>query len=202
MRATLALLASTAVVFGLQLIAPGITDELGLTPARALAGAWWQFITYAFVHGGTIHLFLNLFALLMFGPGVERSLGWKGFVLLYVLSGLGSAALHIFLAGASDTLLIGASGAVFGILTAYGFLFPRNWVIIYPGIPLPGILAVAAFAGIELFLGLTGAQPGIANFGHLGGIVTGLVFMLLYRLSRSRIPIGERESQPGDPLWE
>ena len=202
MKFTLFLVVINVIVFGLQLAVEGFTDQFALTPAHALSGAWWQFITYMFLHGGNIHLLLNMFALGIFGIPVEHRLGWKKFLLLYFIAGLGSAFLHIILTGDSLVLLLGASGAVFGVLTAYGFLYPRNWIIMFPGIPMPAMLAVVVFAGLELFLGVTGFEPGIANFGHLGGIVTGILFMVLWRLAEKKTPIEDRKPQTYEFIWE
>jgi membrane associated rhomboid family serine protease len=80
-----------------------------------------------------------------------------------------------------NTMMLGASGAIFAVLTAYGFIFPKNIVWIPPGIPLPAKFAVLVFAFIELFLGLSGLEPGVANFGHLGGIITGAAIMFIWR---------------------
>jgi len=202
MKVTFLLIIANIVVFGLQILSPGVTETLALTPAVALEGGYWQFITYMFLHGGSLHILLNMFVLAIFGPGVEHSLGWKKFVLLYFVAGLGSAFLHILLTGISLVKMLGASGAVFGVLTAYGILFPRNWIIMFPGIPMPAILAVAVFAGLELFFGVTGIQQGIANFGHLGGIVTGVALILFWRFTAKKIPVEEREPQSYEFAWE
>ena len=202
MRVTLILVVANLAVFGFQTAFEGFTDTFALTPALALSGSLWQFLTYMFLHGGAVHILLNMFALGIFGIAVENNLGWRKFILLYFLAGLGSAFLHIILAGDPLVLLLGASGAVFGILTAYGFLFPRNWIIMFPGIPMPAILAVFVFAGLELFLGVTGIQQGIANFGHLGGIVTGVLFMSIWKLAARKTPIEDRETTNYEFIWE
>jgi membrane associated rhomboid family serine protease len=181
MRITIFLLVANIAVFILQGFFPGFTQAFALTPAIAMEGAYWQFISYMFLHGGSLHIFLNMFVLIIFGFGVERALGTQKYLALYFISGLGSAFLHIFLTGESMIPMLGASGALFGVLTAYGFLFPKNWIIMFPGIPMPAIAAVFVFAGIEIFLGFSGLQPGVANFGHLGGIVTGIALMLIWK---------------------
>ena len=189
MIVTLMLIGICFLVFILQLIlGDWFTFLLGLVPLSFIQGAWWQIITYMFVHGGGFHIFINMFVLLIFGPMVERVLGSRSYLLLFCLSGIGSALLHLALTGISDTLMIGASGAVFGILTAYGILFPRSIVFMFPGIPLPAILAVAVFACLEFFFGAFGLEPGIANWGHLGGILTGAIFMVLWKLEQRRRP--------------
>ena len=183
---TFSLLAANIVLFLVQIVFPVVTDVLSLTPAQAFGGSYWQFITYMFMHGGFIHIFFNMFVLFTFGMPVEGTLGAKKFGALYFVSGIGSALLYIaiaLLAMPSDlnVMMLGASGAIFGILTAYGFLFPRNMIWIPPGIPLPARFAVIAFVVLELFLGITGLEPGVANFGHLGGIAAGALLMLWWR---------------------
>ena len=186
MRVTLAIIIACVAVFSLQMVVSGFSEAFALTPVDALNGSWWQFFSYMFLHGDPMHIFLNLFVLVIFGPLVEKHLGEERYLLLFILSGLGSAFVHILLTGESTVMMLGASGAVFGVLTAYGFLFPRNWIIMFPGIPMPAILAVFVFAGIELFFGVFGVEPGIANFGHLGGIVTGVLFMLVLKFMKKR----------------
>ncbi len=180
MRITLALVLINVMVFILQGIFPGFTEFFALTPVLAMYGAYWQFFTYMFLHGSMSHILLNMFVLFIFGVSVERILGWKRYIILYLLSGIGSSLLYIAFTGESVILMLGASGAVFAVLTAYGFLYPKNIIFIPPGIPLPARFAVIFFAGLELFLGLTGLDPGIANFGHLGGIATGAALMFYW----------------------
>ncbi|MEE9406306.1 MAG: rhomboid family intramembrane serine protease, partial [Candidatus Aenigmarchaeota archaeon] len=158
---TLALVLANLAAFIIQVTVSGFTLLFSLTPALAINGAYWQFFTYMFLHGDPMHLFINMFVLIIFGQQVERHLGWKNFLLLYVIAGLGSAFLHIYLTGPSFIIMLGASGAVFGILTAYGFLFPRRWIIMFPGIPMPAIAAVFVFAGLELVLGVFSLEPGV-----------------------------------------
>jgi membrane associated rhomboid family serine protease len=181
MRITIALVLICIATFIVQNIVSGFTELFSLTPAMALQGAYWQFFTYMFLHGGLLHIALNMFVLLMFGVPVEHSLGEKKYLFLYLLAGVGSAALYMFLTPEPTVLMLGASGAIFAVLTAYAFLYPNNLIFIPPGIPLPAKYGVILFAGLELFLGVTGLEPGIANFGHLGGIATGAALMLYWR---------------------
>ena len=144
-----------------------------------------------FLHGDEIHIFLNLFVLFIFGITVEKVLGARKYLTLFFLAGIGSSVIFLVitfaLSSPADLLInmqipmLGASGAVFGIMAVYGFLYPRNWIIMFPGIPMPAIAAVFVFAGLEIFYGLTGSQPGIANWGHLGGILVGIIFILVLK---------------------
>lgn len=210
MRLVLPLIFLNIAAFILQgILGDWFTYSLSLVPAQALSGAFWQFVTYMFMHGGFWHISINMLVLLIFGGVVEGELGWKRFLTLYFVSGIGSALLYLGLTWAFTPLyllprtalvpMLGASGAVFGVLTAYAFLFPRNWIFVFPGIPMPAALLVVVFAIIELFSGAFGLEPGIANFGHLGGIVFGFFFMLYWRQRKrkSRHPSPEFEW-----IWE
>lgn len=191
MRATYWLILINAVVFIIQLLVHRFTELFALDPQMALNGAYWQFFTYMFLHGGITHIAINMFVLLIFGIVVERELGRNPYLALYLASGIGSAFLHLVLTTLqmgfiSDIGLIGASGAVFGILAVYGVFFPKNWLFIFPGIPLPAIVAVIGIAGFELLAGITGIEPGIANFGHLGGLIIGAVFGIYWKYFRKK----------------
>jgi membrane associated rhomboid family serine protease len=210
MRITLTLIGANIVVFIAQLIFdPWFTTVFALTPELALSKLYvWQFVTYMFLHGGIMHIFFNMFVLYMFGSVIEHSLGEIKYVTLYFVSGIGSAILYLVLTnifsggmGLSNVPMLGASGAVFGILAAYGFMFPKNTVIIPPFIPIPAIVAVIGFAVLEFFSGVFGTQPGIANFGHLGGLITGAILLFYWRnhLKLSRSDKARREFEY---FWE
>jgi membrane associated rhomboid family serine protease len=183
MRITISLMVINAIVFVLQQIFyPSLDTVFALTPAVAVNSLQlWQFVTYMFLHGGLMHITFNMFTLFMFGTVIEHSLGEKKYIILYIVSGIGAALFYVLLMGLSDVMMLGASGAVFGILTAYGFMFPKNIIFVFPGIPLPAFFAVIGFAVLELVAGILNLEPGIANFGHLGGIVTGVILMLYWK---------------------
>jgi membrane associated rhomboid family serine protease len=205
MRFTIGLIAVNVVVFAAEIIYGDVfIQTLSLTPVVALSGAWWQFLTYMFLHADPLHITFNMFALFMFGIVMERALGWKKYLSLYILSGIGSAVFYIFLTslfipGESTVLMLGASGAVYGILAAFGFMFPKEVIYAY-FVPLPAISAVFIFAGIELIAGLTGIMPGIANFGHLGGIITSAMIMFLWKHTSK--PRNEKEMRDYKFYWE
>ncbi len=164
-----------------------ITYHFSLVPENAFSGEVWQFFTYIFLHAGPLHLMFNMFVLLIFGGVVEHALGEKRFLILYFASGIGGALLHIFLTGVSDTLLIGASGSIFGVLAAYGFMFPKNKIIVFPiPFPLPSWIAVVGIAVLEFIVGLLGLEAGVANFGHLGGILTGALLVYYWKRQKPR----------------
>ncbi|MEJ5287487.1 rhomboid family intramembrane serine protease [Bacteroidetes/Chlorobi group bacterium Naka2016] len=141
----------------------------------------WQLITYQFIHGGIWHLFFNLFALWMFGVELESIWGSRKFLTFYLLSGIGAGLFQLFIAPlfAEPLPTIGASGAVFGVLTAFGFTFPNRPVFMFPiFIPIPAKFFVILYAGLAFLLGITGSAGNVAHIAHLGGAVTGF---LLFR---------------------
>jgi len=148
----------------------------------------WQLITYGFLHdyNSIWHIVLNMWALFMFGQDVERALGRARFAGLYFTSiltaGLTQLAFTYF-AGLPPFPTVGASGAIFGVLMAFAIYFPKRIIVlIIPPIPLPAPIFVCVFAALELYLGVTGTQEGVAHFAHLGGLV-GALFFLRWRRS-------------------
>lgn len=145
----------------------------------------WQPITYMFMHGGFWHILFNMYTLFVFGGVVERMIGEKKFLLFYILSGLGAAALHIAISrlfiGVSSPM-VGASGAIYGLLIAYAMLFPDSHLtLLFPPVTLSAKWMVIIFAGIELFTGITGTAEGIAHFAHLGGMIVGFILIWYWR---------------------
>jgi len=182
MRIILILMALNFMFYGLQAAIPGFTDTLWLVPEQALSTAPWQFVTYMFLHGSITHILFNMLSLGIFGTVMEYSLGEKRFLTVYVLSGLGAAFVHILFTGISSVPMLGASGAIFGILAAYGVKHPKNMIFVMGMVPVPAALGVVAFAVIQFLLGFYNLDAGIANFGHFGGIITGAAIMLYWRL--------------------
>ena len=151
----------------------------------------WQVVTYSFLHGNTLHLAVNMLGLWMFGSEVERVLGSRRYVVYYFVSVLAAAAAQLAMSVLSPGPpypTVGASGGVFGLLLAYGMFFPRRIVmLIFPPIPMQARYFVFVYAAIELYLGVTGTQAGVAHFAHLGGMAGGW-FMLQYWRRRRMSP--------------
>lgn len=153
----------------------------------------WQLVSYGFLHGGWTHLFFNMFALWMFGGAIERLFGSQSFASYYLVCVVGAAiaqliVVHFFTGGTYPTL--GASGGVFGLLLAFGMMFPhQRLMLLFPPIPMPAWLFVTAYGAIELFLGVTGTQAGVAHFAHLGGMAAGFVMIQYWR---GRLPLKPR----------
>ena len=152
----------------------------------------WQVVSYAFLHGDMFHLFFNMLGLWMFGAELERIWGTKRFIQFYAASML-TAALTQLLVNAllgSRFPTVGASGGLFGLLLAFGMMFPNRIIMpLFPPIPMKAKVFVAVFGGLELFFGVTGTQSGVAHFAHLGGMLGGF---LMIRYWRGQPPFGRR----------
>ena len=150
----------------------------------------WQLVSYAFLHGSVFHLFFNMMGLWMFGSEIERVWGPKRYLLFYVVSLLTAAVAQLLVALLTGAVYptVGASGALFGLLLAFGMLFPnRQIMLLIPPIPMKAKVFVAIYGAIELFLGVTGTQQGVAHFAHLGGMLGGF---LMIQYWRGRPPFG------------
>lgn len=188
-----------------------ITNLLGLHYWQASTFHFWQPLTYMFLHAtnSLAHILFNMFALVMFGAYIERVWGGKRFLIFYIVCGLSAALLQqlvwfidlstiannysgvnvegtIFSVGEYASFLntIGASGAVYGILLAFGMLFPNAPIyFFFIPIAIKAKYAVIIYGVLELVLGLTGSDN-VAHFAHLGGMIGGLILILIWRKKR------------------
>jgi len=151
-----------------------------------------QLVTYMFVHGGIWHLFFNMFAVFMFGRTIETVWGPKRFLIYYMVTGIGAGLVQELVWAIEFSsnpfmlnyvLTVGASGAVFGILLAFGMLFPNAELIMIPiPIPIKAKYFVIGYGVIELFLGVANfSGDNVAHFAHLGGLLFGIVLILYWR---------------------
>lgn len=153
-----------------------ISGQLALWPLFSGYFAPWQLFTYAFLHGGFNHLFFNMFALWMFGLPVEKVWGSRRFAEYYLVCILGAGLIQLLVQYISGSVYptIGASGAVFGLLLAYGVMWPnaKLFLIFFP-VPIKAKWFVLIYGGVELIFGVTGAMPQVAHYAHLGGLFFG-----------------------------
>ncbi len=171
----LQLIAFTAGVFIADVFSGGLLSHyFALTPALVFQQPW-TLITPIFLHGSILHLFFNMFGLLMFGNFLISKIGTKRFLMLYFGAGILGNIGYVITAGLDSTVpVIGASGSVFGILGALAILQP-NLMIFVGFIPMPIWVASIFWIFMEFSYGISGAQPGIANFAHLFGLIGGLL---------------------------
>ncbi|MDQ3048981.1 MAG: rhomboid family intramembrane serine protease, partial [Bacteroidota bacterium] len=192
-----------------------LTDKLGLHFPGSEKFMPHQIITYMFMHGDFMHLFFNMFALWMFGNTLENVWGPKRFLIYYLITGIGAAICHYvvlyfvdlkpILDGLNSApitsdqliqykenllnapLVVGASGSVFGILLAFGMLFPNTMLYVYFAIPIKAKWFVVIYGALELFSGLRGA-PGdnVAHFAHLGGMLFGFILIKYWQKRSNR----------------
>jgi membrane associated rhomboid family serine protease len=173
------ILANVLVYFLDSALGGGLSGWLALWP---LSGPFmpWQLLTYAFVHGSVAHLLFNMLGVYMFGADLERVWGGRRYLTYYVACALFAAAAQLVVSALAGSYAptVGASGAVFGLLIAFAWLFPRRMIMpLFPPIPMRAPVFVALYGVLELFLGVTGTQAGVAHFAHLGGLAGG--FLLL-----------------------
>jgi membrane associated rhomboid family serine protease len=188
------LVAANVAVFLAQMALPGLVGPFALWPVDAAAATGgqvgfhvWQLVSYGFLHGSLLHLGFNMLALYMFGSALEAVVGSRRYVTYYLVSVIAAGLTQLAVTAVTGDLYptVGASGGVFGVLLAYAVYFPRNRLfLIFLPIPIPARVFVVIYAAIELFLGVTGTQEGVAHFAHLGGLAGGALMLVYWRALR------------------
>ena len=158
---------------------PGVIElYFGLAPASVTHQLMiWQFVTYMFLHGGVFHIFFNMLTLFMFGNDLERYWGTPRFLNYYFVTGIGAGICSWLVAMNSTAIVIGASGAVYGLLLAYGMLYPNRIVYLNFLLPIKIKWLVIIMGAFAFFSSITGSEPGVASIAHLGGMVVGFLFL-------------------------
>ena len=184
------LLIANGLVFALQQMnAEFMFINFALWPATDPRSPFmpWQLLTYGFLHGNTTHIFFNMFGLWMFGRDLEQFMGSQRFLVYFLVCVVGAGIVQLIVAGMQGGMYptVGASGGVFGILLAYGLTFPNRIVVpLFPPIPMRAITFVFIYGLLELYLGVSGGAPGVANFAHLGGMLFGFLLIRYWRRRR------------------
>jgi membrane associated rhomboid family serine protease len=221
-----AIIAANVAAFLYQLSLSGsemeaLLYEHALVPARYFYPAWGEleglsagdltpFITNTFLHGGWLHIILNLWTFYIFGPALEDRLGPVRFLVLYLLAGIAASVAHAVFNASSEVPVLGASGAIAGVIAAYALRFPYAWVrVIFPILFIPLFFSIPAmlFAGLwfamqvfqgasELMRPFAGAA-GIAWWAHIGGFIAGLILLVLLEPTG-----GSRKSWYNGGPWE
>lgn len=192
---------NAVVFFGLAVLgalwpaqAEAIVHLLGVVPGDVAYGLrLWQPFTYLFLHGGVLHLFFNMFALWMFGGPLERDWGGRRFLRYYLLTGVGAGFLNVAVSllwggTAATAVTIGASGAVYGVLLAFGLLYPHQPIFLWFLFPVPARIFVLFFGALTFISALQGPGSGVSHVSHLGGMLFGFFALrggwLYYRARR------------------
>ena len=184
------LLANVAIFFLDELLGRTLTVWFALWPIGSAEFWPWQIGTYAFLHGSFNHLFFNMLGLWMFGSELEMVWGQKRYLQFYAASVVAAAVTQLIVNAVlgSSAPTIGASGGLFGLLLAFGMMFPNRIIMpLFPPIPMKAKIFVAIFGGLELLFGVTGTMEGVAHFAHLGGMLGGF---LMIRYWQGRSPFG------------
>lgn len=191
--ATAALIAANVGMFFIAGAIPQLVMHLALWP---LGGEWmiltragagfepWQLVTYAFLHGGLMHLAVNMFGLYMFGAPLEQTFGTRRYLVYYFSCVLTAALTQLVVLGVTGTFVptVGASGGVFGLLLGFAVLFPHTRIVLLiPPIPMKARTFAVVYALVELVLGLAGSS-GVAHFAHLGGMLGGFLMLRYWRV--------------------
>jgi membrane associated rhomboid family serine protease len=186
--ATRAIIAVNVVAFLLQQVyGNSMVALFALWPLGSPLFQPWQLVTYAFLHGNLAHIFFNMFALFMFGRALEYFWGSRRFTIFYLACVIAAAATQLLTASLAGSIeaTLGASGGVFGLLLAFAMYFPRQRItLLFPPIPMPAWLFVTLYGVLELVLGVTNTQAGVAHFAHLGGMLGGALVILYWRARR------------------
>jgi membrane associated rhomboid family serine protease len=164
---------------------------LMFVPVEILSRPWGIF-TYMFLHGGFMHILFNMIGLYFFGPRLESRIGSRDFIRLYILAGLVGALLSF--AFEPRAAIVGASGAVFGVLYGFAHYWPHERIYIWAVLPVPSRVMVVGLAAISIYFGLSGAGAGIAHFAHLGGFAGGWLYL---RIRERRSEAFRRRATPG-----
>jgi rhomboid family protein len=189
---TQTLLIANVAVFLLQTQTGELLDAwFALWPVGSGLFAPWQLVSYGFLHGGFAHIFFNMLGLYMFGSDIERLFGSRYFLAYYFACLVAAGVCQLVVtavAGGPPIATVGASGALYGLLLAFGMYFPRRMVmLIFPPIPMQARVFVILFGALELVLGVTGTADGVAHFAHLGGMAGG---WLVIQFRRRGFPFG------------
>lgn len=169
------------IIYNLQIV-------LGMTPQLFWGSlTLWMPITYMFLHGGFYHVLFNMFALWMFGGDVEKAMGTRRFLVYYLFCGVGAgllvAVLQPLLAPGTESIpTVGASGAIYGVILAFGLFFPERVIYLNLLIPIKAKWFVLIVGVIVFVSSMAGAGGGISHIAHLGGLVFGYIFIKRHRL--------------------
>jgi membrane associated rhomboid family serine protease len=177
----LLLIVNVAAFLGTMMV-PALGDWFALTPALVMKGALWQLFTYQFLHAGIGHIFFNMLTLWMFGTAIEGAWGQRRFLRYFFICGTGAGVCIVLVAlllptyGSPLVPTVGASGAIFGLLLAFGIMYPNAPILLFLLFPMPAKYAVMIFGAIEFF-GFVSGGSGVSHVAHLGGLLVGYLYL-------------------------
>lgn len=177
------LIVACVIAFVIQIIdqlagTASLTSIFGLTPWRVWNQFYaWQVGTYMFLHRDPFHLLINMLGLWMFGSQLEETWGRSRFLRFYLVCGIGAGLLTVMLQPSSSAIIIGASGAIYGILLAFGLLFPNQPIWLMGMVPIAAKYFVMIFGAIALLTSLQGSNSGVAHLTHLAGLAVGFLYL-------------------------
>jgi membrane associated rhomboid family serine protease len=170
------LIVANVAIYFLQQISPDVTGALILVPSLIPLRPW-SAVTYMFLHGSLMHIGFNMLALYFFGPALESRLGGRRFLVLYFISGIGGAVLSAVFPYSRYVPILGASGAVYGVMLGFAWFWPRERIYIWGILGVEARILVLAMTAISLWGGATGSRNGVADFAHLGGFLGGFLYL-------------------------
>jgi membrane associated rhomboid family serine protease len=182
-NATLALIIINVAMYLLMMLVPRMFGYLALTPVLVVRHRFiWQVVTYMFLHGGVWHILINMLVLFIFGSRLEHRLGSSEFLLYYFITGVGAGIATVavnWYTGMAMIPVVGASGAIFGVMLAFATFFPDTTIFVNFFIPLPARIAVLVFTGIEIVSLIIRPGSPVAHLTHLAGFVFGYLYFLI-----------------------
>lgn len=182
-NAALIIIGANIAVFLITSLIPDLKTLLSLNVLYITQKhTYWQFFTYMFVHADFYHLLFNMLGIFFFGMAVERSIGSKEFLLLYLVSGVFCGVISFFfywVSGGYLVFLLGASGAIYSLLLAYAVVFPSSKIYIWGILPVPAPILVAAYAGIEIGSQLLSRKGNVAHMTHLAGFAVAWLYFIV-----------------------
>ena len=176
------------IINGICYLADVVMARLGVIDLSYWLGIWtlqtgmfrvWQPLTYMFMHGSFEHLFFNMFSLWMFGATLENVWGTKRFLFYYMVCGIGAGLISMLIPGYHVS--IGASGAIYALLLAFGMMFPNGYIYLYFLVPIKTKWFIVGMVVLELFEGFFRSSDGIAHFAHLGGMLIGFIIIMIWK---------------------
>ncbi|MFC1513638.1 rhomboid family intramembrane serine protease [candidate division KSB1 bacterium] len=174
------LLIANCIVYFLQALGFIPVQIFGIVPYKVTHEFFiWQLFTYMFLHGSTFHILINMFVLWMFGTEIEKHWGTREFYKYYFFTGVGAGLFNVLFQPNGMFVIVGASGAIYGLLLAFGLMFPNRLILLYFFFPIKAKYLVLIFGAISFFSAFGATDDGIAHFAHLGGLVAGFFYLKL-----------------------